>query len=220
MDGETPRKGLSHEVEEPVMVSAIEHFSYCPRQYALIHVEQVFEENLYTLRGRAVHEKVDEGDSTVEGGVRVERGLPIWSVRLSLVGKADIVEFHGDTPYPVEYKHGPRRSKEHDDLQLCAQALCLEEMFGVKVESGAVYHYSSRKRREVFFDHHLREKVEETLRKMREVRSSGILPPPVNDRRCRNCSLFDSCMPSAVGEKRRLRRLKRTLFVAPDGCGE
>src|SRR6266446_5838641 len=148
---------------ELVMISALEHYSYCPRQCALIHQEQTFDENLYTLRGRAVHKQVDEPEAVVEKGVRVERALPLWSNRLGLVGKADVVEFRGDTPYPVEYKHGPRREKEHDDLQLCAQAVCLEEMTGQNVPKGAIFHHSSRRRREVEFTSALRAKVERSI---------------------------------------------------------
>ena len=104
-----------------VLVSALEHWSYCPRQCALIHLEQVWGENIYTLRGRHAHEKVDVPETEVSDGVRIERALPIWSDRLGIVGKADVVEFHNDTAYPVEYKHGGRRRHEHDDLQLCAR---------------------------------------------------------------------------------------------------
>ena len=93
------------------MISALEHYSYCPRQCALIHQEQTFDENLYTLRGQVVHAQVDEPEGEVISGVRVERALPLWSHRLGLVGRADVVEFHGEVPYPVEYKHGPRRQK-------------------------------------------------------------------------------------------------------------
>src|SRR3989442_6786956 len=108
---------LNWDESELVMISALEHYSYCPRQCALTHQEQTFDENLYTLRGRAVHEQVDEPEVVVEKGVRVERALPLWSNRLGLVGKADVVEFHGDAPYPVEEKHGPRREKSHEALQ-------------------------------------------------------------------------------------------------------
>ena len=124
--------------DDLIMISALEHYSYCPRQYALIHQEQTYDENLYTLRGRAVHKQVDEPEYEVAHSVRVERALSLWSDRLGLIGRADVVEFHGATPYPVEYKHGPRRQKEHDDLQLCAQALCLEEMTGQDVPEGAI----------------------------------------------------------------------------------
>ncbi len=199
-----------------IMLSALEHYSYCPRQCALIHVEQSFDENVFTLRGRAVHEQVDEPEMKVEKGVRVERALPLWSHRLGLVGKADVVEFHGATPYPVEYKHGPRREREHDDLQLCAQALCLEEMTGQAIPKGAIFHHSSRRRREVEFTPLLRQKVEQYAGEIRSMLKNRTLPPAVNDARCKHCSLQDACLPSVVGEQARLRRLQSTLFLPED----
>lgn len=204
------------EPDDPIMISALEHYSYCPRQCALIHVEQTFDENLYTMRGRTVHDRVDEVASEIQEGVRVERALPLWNRRLGLVGKADVVEFHGETPYPVEYKHGSRRKREHDDLQLCAQAVCLEEMTGKVVPRGAIFHHSSRRRREVVFDQKLRDLVEKTVQAIREMLSSKIIPPPVNDPRCKHCSLLESCMPSAIAEQRQSSLLKRTLFEIPD----
>ncbi len=180
------------------MISALEHYSYCPRQCALIHVEKIFDENIYTLRGRRAHERADVPESALEDGVRVERGLPLFSDRLGLVGKADVIEFGpGGTPYPVEYKHGPRRQTRHDDIQLCAQALCLEEMFGLEVLKGAIFHHSSRRRREVSFDGELRSLTGETVRAVREMLAAGSVPPPVADARCPKCSLFDACMPFA-----------------------
>src|SRR3970040_818180 len=99
---------MEDKADDPIMISALEHWSYCPRQCALIHLEQTFDENLYTLRGRMLHERTDEPVGEFQDGVRVERALPLWSKRLGLVGKADVVEFHGETPYPVEYKHGSK----------------------------------------------------------------------------------------------------------------
>lgn len=181
------------------MVSALEHYSYCPRQCALIHVEQVFEENLYTLRGRRVHERTDEPDSALEDGVRVERGLPLFSERLGLIGKADVIEFRaGGTPYPVEYKSGSRRQRRHDDIQLCAQAMCLEEMLDVEVPRGAIYYHSSRRRREAIFETGLRSLTEETILAVRGLLIEQRVPPPVADARCKNCSLYDACMPFAL----------------------
>jgi CRISPR-associated exonuclease Cas4 len=197
-----------------VLISALEHWSYCPRQCALIHVEQVWDENLYTLRGRHAHEKVDLPEAERRDGVRVERALPLWSDRLGLVGKADVVEFHGDVPYPVEYKHGPRRRHAHDDLQLCAQALCLEEMTGRPVPRGAVYHHSSRRRREVACDARLRTAVEEAVRQVRALLHSSRLPPPVHDARCEHCSLRDSCLPGVLAEPAPLDVARRALFTA------
>lgn len=199
------------------MISALQHYSYCPRQCALIHVEQVFDENVYTLRGRAVHERVDEPDSQLEDGVRVERALPLFSQRLGLMGKADVVELHaGDVSYPVEYKHGPRRPKEHDDLQLAAQAMCLEEMTGKKVTHGAIYHHGSRRRREVEITDALRKQVEETTAAVRALLKSGVLPPPVNDERCRHCSLNEICQPEALAETEKLHALREHLYDPGD----
>jgi CRISPR-associated exonuclease Cas4 len=201
---------------EVITVSAIQHFSYCPRQCALIHMEQTFQENLYTMRGRRVHERVDEIDSAIEDGVRVERALPLWSERLGLIGKADVVEFHGNVPYPIEYKYGPKRQKEHDDLQLCAQAICLEEMTGQAVPRGAVFHHSSRRRREVVFTDMLRARVEQTIVAIRNMLSTGHLPSPAKDARCSNCSLIGSCMPQVVKDRNRLQRFSQELFHLKD----
>lgn len=187
-----------------MMISALQHYSYCPRQCALIHVEQVFDENLYTLRGNRAHKKAhDDSERTIEEGVRVERGTPLFSERLGLIGKADVVEFHEDgtptgAPYPVEYKSGPRRESRHDDVQLCAQAMCLEEMLGKPVPRGAVYHHGSRRRREVLFDAGLKSMTEETIFEVRRLLVEGTLPAPVADARCPKCSLLDACMPFAL----------------------
>lgn len=184
---------------EVVMISALQHYSYCPRQCALIHIEQVFDENLYTLRGRRVHERAHDTDRALEDGVRIERGLSLFSERLGLVGKADVVEFNpGGTPYPVEYKSGPRRGSKHDDVQLCAQAMCLEEMLDRDVPRGAIYHYASRRRREIVFDAGLRSATEEIIREVRGLLTTATVPLPVADARCPKCSLFDACMPFAL----------------------
>lgn len=189
--------------EEVVMISALQHYSYCPRQCALIHVEQVFDENLYTLRGRRVHERADLPEPDVESGVHVERALPLFSERLGLLGKADVVEFSASgAPYPVEYKAGSARSWGHDELQLCAQALCLEEMFEAEVVEGALYRHASRSRSPIVFDAELRRRVEEATARVREILSRSELPPPVADARCKNCSLIDACMPFDLVEPR------------------
>ncbi|QBQ55266.1 CRISPR-associated protein Cas4 [Nitrosococcus wardiae] len=207
------------DLDDAVPISALQHYSYCPRQCALIHMEQTFDENLYTLRGRAVHEQVDMSESRLEEGMRIERALPLYSRCVGLVGKADVVEFAVDgTPYPVEYKHGPRRSSEHDDIQLAAQALCLEEMTGREVSVGAIYHHSSRRRREVAITPALRDRVKSMVPKIRDMLRTGQLPPPVADERCRHCSLKDSCQPHTVAAKQRLHRLHRALFTPEDEC--
>jgi CRISPR-associated exonuclease Cas4 len=201
------------ELDNAIAISALQHYSYCPRQCALIHAEQAWDENVYTLRGRAVHEQVDTPESRAEGEVRVERDLPLYSRRLGLVGRADVVEFLPDgTPFPVEYKHGPRRARQHDDLQVVAQAMCLEEMLGRPVLRGAIFHHSSRRRREVVITAALRATVEEMIPKIRAMLASGRLPPPVADERCKECSLLDLCQPNMIAGAARLRTLRKTLY--------
>ena len=199
--------------DDPLMLSALQHWSYCPRQCALIHLEQAFDENVHTMRGNAVHERVDTAGFETFEGVRIERALPVWSDRLELVGKCDVVEFHPDGRiYPVEYKHGRKRAKIHDDLQLAAQALCLEEMLGKPVAKGAIYHHTSRRRREVAITPELRRQVEDTIAAIRAMLASGQLPPPVNDKRCNECSLKEICQPEVLAGKSRQRGMVVSLF--------
>lgn len=202
---------------DPIPLSALQHWAYCPRQCGLIHLEQAFEDNIHTARGQAVHHLVDEPGYEMKAGVKVERALPLWSDRLNLIGKADLVEFHPDgTVFPVEFKHGRKRQKVHDDIQLAAQALCLEEMLGRPVPQGAIYHASSHRRREVAITPELRRLVEETAAAIRAMLASGKLPPPVNDERCRECSLKDICQPEALGEKSRQARMAAKLYIVDD----
>lgn len=200
------------DTEDPIPLSALQHWSYCPRQCALINLEQAFDENLHTSRGRAVHALVDEPGLEKLGRRRIERAMPLWSERLGLIGKADVVEFAADgTPYPVEYKHGARRQRRHDELQLAAQALCLEEMTGKPVRTGAIYHHSSRRRREVRIDDSLRAEVIAAIEAVRTMLRGAKLPPPVNDARCRECSLIERCQPAPVAEQARYAALLREL---------
>jgi CRISPR-associated exonuclease Cas4 len=165
----------------------------------LIHQEQAFTENVHTARGRAVHHLVDQPGYEIKAGIKVERSLPLWCERLGLIGKADLVEFHPDgTVFPVEFKHGRKRRALHDDLQLTAQALCLEEMLGRPVLAGAIYHASSHRRREVPITAELRGMVAVTAEAIRAMLAAGVLPPPVNDARCRECSLKEICQPELV----------------------
>jgi CRISPR-associated exonuclease Cas4 len=199
---------------DPIPLSALQHWCYCPRQCSLIHVEQIFTENLHTLRGQAVHRQVDQPGVEIRAGVRVERAMPIWSDCLGLIGKADIVEFEADgTPYPVEYKHGSRNKAAWiaacDDLQLAAQALCLEEMTGKPVSAGALYYATSKRRREVKIGAELRLRVEKTLAEIRTMLDAGSVPSPVNDARCKQCSLIDLCQPA-------LQLASNRLFAAEE----
>lgn len=196
-----------------IPISALNHFLYCPRRCALIHMEQTFAENVHTLRGNALHENADEVAASSEDGVHVERALPLYSDKLGLVGKADVVEFHaGDVPYPVEYKQGRKKQYSNDDLQLAAQAVCLEEMTGKPVRLGAIYHHTSRRRREVEITDALRQQVADTTAAVRTLLRSGVLPPPVNDKRCEQCSLLEICQPEATAASDKLHRLRVGLF--------
>ncbi|MFY9973417.1 MAG: CRISPR-associated protein Cas4 [Chromatiaceae bacterium] len=198
---------------DPIPLSALQHWTYCPRQCALIHQEQEFADNVHTARGQAVHHLVDQPGVELQAGVKVERSLPLWSLRLGLIGKADLVEFHPDgTAFPVEYKHGRKRRARHDDIQLAAQALCLEEMLGRPVTKGAIYHASSHRRREVEITAELRSLVVETANAIRAMLASGHMPPPVNDQRCRECSLKEICQPELVATRERNTRALGVLF--------
>ena len=177
----------------------------------MIHVEQTFEENLFTIKGQIAHERVDSAGDTVTRGVRVARGMPLWSERLELQGKADLVEFRPEGAYPVEYKLG-RRAGIHADLQLCAQALCLEEMLGVAVPRGAIFYHGLHRRYEVVIDQLLRDTTTRAIEAVRGMLRSQRLPPAPNDARCPSCSLLNACLPSVIGEPARVRGLQGALF--------
>jgi len=198
--------------DDLVMISALEHWSYCPRQCGLIHLESTYDENLFTLRGQRLHKNVDEAGDVQEDGVRRVRALPLYSDVLGLTGRADLVEFPDGVPYPVEYKSGSRRPHAHEALQLCAQAVCLEEMFGIVTPAGAIWFHGSRKRVEVTFDDELRALVPEAAEAIRRMLAGTRLPPAANDARCPNCSLFDACLPGVVGERARMRGFIGELF--------
>lgn len=203
---------------DPIPLSALNHYAYCPRRCGLIHVEGEFTDNIHTARGNAEHERVDRIAYEIrQSGARVEYALPVWSDQLALIGKCDVVEFWPDgTVYPVEYKHGARKKWLNDDLQLAAQALCLEEMLGRPVTHGAIYHASSRRRREVAITPELHALVLETADAVRAVLVSGRVPPPVNDARCRECSLNEICEPAALSAKSRQAELRADLFRTTD----
>lgn len=198
---------------DPVALSALQHWIYCPRQCGLIHLEQAFADNIHTARGQAVHHLVDTPGYEIKSGVRVERALPVWCDRLNLIGKADLVEFHPDgTVYPVEFKHGAKRQKLHDDIQLAAQAICMEEMLSRSVPKGAIFHATSHRRREVAITPELKTLVEETAAAIRAMLASGKLPPPVNDARCKECSLKDICQPEALAGQGKQHQQRQDLF--------
>ena len=200
---------------EPVIpISAIEHFVYCPRQCALIHCDGVWSDNVHTVRGTRAHRRVDSGQRRVERGRQVLRGIPLWSESLGLSGRADAVEMDGDTVRPVEYKSGVRHGIAAD-LQLCAQALCLEEMLGVAVPSGSVWYGGPRRRVEVEFTGTLRDQVSAAIDAIREQLLTGELPEAANDERCNECQLLHHCLPGVTNSTRKVQRYLSSVVF---GC--
>ncbi len=197
--------------EDFIQLSALQHFAFCPRQCALIHIEQVWDENRMTAEGRIMHEKVHEQDRESRGNVRIEYDVPLRSLRLGLIGKADVVEFHRINkdnwqPFPVEYKRGKPKVDHCDIIQLCAQAICLEEMLSVSIPSGAIFYGKTRRRIDVSFDDHLRRETEAVAQKTHQLIDSGKTPSPIYEKRCENCSLIRVCMPKAIGKRRSIKR--------------
>lgn len=181
---------------DPVVpIAALEHHVYCPRQCALIHVDGVWDDNPHTVRGIAGHARVDSGASRRERGVTVLRSVPLWSEALGLSGRSDVIEVsvRGDAT-PVEYKMGVRHGHA-GDVQLCAQALCLEEMLGRPISYGYLWVSAHRRRLHVVFDAELRELTTRTIAEVRRWLTSTALPPAVNDARCSRCQLLDHCQP-------------------------
>ena len=209
---ENPKSQIANEVE-PLSLSLLNDYLYCPRRAALKAVEGYREENEHTIRGDIAHEHADLPGYEVVKGVRLLRALPVWSERLGLSGKCDIVEQRADGWLcPVEYKRGKRRQFDNDDAQLCAQALCLEEMFGKTIHGGAVFHATSKRRRDVEFTAELRQLTENAITELHRLVEQGQVPAAVFKPACEECSLFDICLPKVTCADSRARRLARTLF--------
>ena len=201
-------------IEPVIPISAIEHFVYCPRQCALIHCDGVWSDNVHTVRGTRAHRRVDSGQRRVERGRQVLRGIPLWSESLGLSGRADAVEMDGDTVRPVEYKSGVRHGIAAD-LQLCAQALCLEEMLGVTVPSGGVWYGGPRRRVVVEFTDTLRDQVMVAIDAIREQLLTGVLPDAADDERCNECQLLHHCLPGVTNSTRKVQRYLSSVVF---GC--
>lgn len=189
----------TYDEEALIQLSALQHFVFCERQCALIHIEQLWSENVFTAEGRIMHDKVDTANHESRGNLRIEYAMPMRSFRLGLIGKADAVEFHkeGDkwSPFPVEYKRGKSKMDNCDRVQLCAQAICLEEMLNVEIKEGALFYGQTRRREDVVFDVMLRTETEEAAIKIHELIESGITPKAEYSAKCKKCSLVDLCLP-------------------------
>ncbi len=202
---------MNFEEDDLIMISALQHFVFCQRQCALIHIEQVWTESGLTAEGRIMHEKAHEEGNESRGAVRIARGIPLRSLRLGLIGKADVVEFRRIDkntwqPFPVEYKRGKPKLDHSDMIQLCAQAMCLEEMLSISVPEGAIFYGRTRRRADVTFDEALRGETEEIAGKARKLIGSGVTPPPAYAKRCENCSLIGECLPKKMGKRSSVKR--------------
>ena len=198
---------------EPLPLSLLNDFLFCPRRAALKAVDGCWGQNAHTVKGDLAHEHADLPGYEVAKGVKLLRALPVFSDRLGLSGKCDIVEQHGDgTLSPVEYKKGPRRKFINDDAQLCAQALCLEEMFGRSVPRGAVFHAASKRRRDVEFTPQLRKTTEEAIAALHVLVEAETIPPAVFKPSCEECSLYEICLPKLTSRPSGLAKAALRLF--------
>lgn len=230
--------------ENLLPISALQHLRFCERQCALIHIEGLWAENRLTIEGRHLHTRVDSSAGAargpggrgsggrrpqraeIRGNVRTVRSLPLRSLQLGLIGKADAVEFHPSasaaavgapgTPFPVEYKRGRPKADLSDEVQLCAQALCLEEMLGLPIPRGALFYGRTRRRVEVEFNAELRRQTHGTIRRLHELVASGITPRARREKKCDRCSLLHLCLPDATAPHRSASRyVARTLASLP-----
>ena len=201
---------MTYTEDDLLPLSGLQHLLFCERQCALIHVEQVWAENLFTAEGRIMHERVHEADSESRGDVRIEYAMPLRSLRLGLIAKADVVELHRDKehpddvwrPFPVEYKRGKPKKDNYDKVQLCAQALCLEEMLDVEIPAGALFYGKTRRRQDVVFDSALRRETEAAAKRFHDLVESRGTPKPVYSKKCDNCSMYHLCLPKTVEKAR------------------
>ncbi len=185
--------------DEYVTLSSLQHYTFCPRRCALIYTEQLWEENALTIFGKLEHKRVDTAPDSNRDGIRTARSVRLVCHRLGIQGVADVVEYHaahhGENPVPVEYKHGRPASHKADDVQLCAQALCLEEMHRCQIGIGYLYYHSIRSRVRVELDEELRERTCQAIKETRHLLMSRALPPGYRHKSCGACSLVDICLP-------------------------
>lgn len=195
-------------MDMPLAISALQHFAYCPRQFALIHLEQAWNDNHFTAQGKVLHERVDSKEAETRGTKRSERSVEVQSDILGLHGKLDLLEVYSESDdvkcyMPVEYKRGKRKVMDWDRIQLCAQVLCLEEMRGVHIEEGALWYWQERLREVVTIDEKLRADTMACIKAARVVLQSQVTPSPTAEvKRCKACSLVDLCAPDVVRKDR------------------
>lgn len=198
-----------------IRLSSLEHYVYCPRQCALIDVEGQWEDNRHIVKGHRVHTRADSGDTTQSAGKTTLRSIPLWSERHRLVGRADVIEISDAGLTPVEYKAGTRHG-DAADVQLCAQAICLEEMFDTTIERGYLWLGASRRRVAVELDDVLRSRTVDVIDSIRSMLVSAQMPVAPADRRCDECQLLHRCLPTLVADPDRVDRLAQSLWSGVD----
>ena len=198
-----------------IPLSALQHYAFCPRQCALIHNEQAWAENYLTAQGKALHERVDSGEPETRRGVRFERTVHVSEEKLGISGVLDLVEVEMKTGRlkPVEYKRGKPKPDPMDEIQLCAQGLCLEEMTEQTVSEGALWYMQTRHRVPVVFSDDLRTQTLATIAAVRELLNGGQTPPPDYGKRCKACSLVDVCQPKLLGKRDKSKNYIEELFL-------
>jgi CRISPR-associated exonuclease Cas4 len=227
---------MTYHEDDLLPISALQHLLFCERQCALIHIERLWAENRLTAEGRHLHERAHDGAPETRGQLRTVRGLSLRSLEWGIVGQADVVEFlapdgvtvseslpsrvaaelrdwSGWTVTPVEYKRGKPKKDDSDRVQLCAQALCLEEMLGVRVPDGALYYGTRKRRTKVPIDDTLRQTTARTIERLQEMVASGRTPSAVREPKCSNCSLVELCLPDALAPGRLASRFVEQSFA-------
>ncbi len=222
-----------YDEEDLLPLSALQHLVFCERQWGLIHLEGIWTENRLTAEGRHIHDRAHLRESESRGDLRIVRGLRLRSLRFGLSAKADIVEFHrikidecgpqdppgvqlhntsgSWRPYPVEYKRGRPKTDDSDRVQLCAQALCLEEMLAVPVPIGCLFYGKKHRRYEIALDEQLRRRTEELAHRLHQLTENGVTPPGTYGKKCRRCSLLEQCMPKLAGHRSARGYIERFL---------
>jgi CRISPR-associated exonuclease Cas4 len=195
-------------------LSALQHLAFCERQWGLIHLEQQWSENRLTAEGRLLHEIADSETTEIRDGIRTCRGLRIRSLHYGIAGRADVVEFRPSGPRPVEYKRGKPKASDMDEVQLCAQALCLEEMLNVSIPEGSLFYGEPRRRTAVIFDQPLRQRVQLLIQRLHALTQAGVTPRAAFAPKCKSCSLLEVCEPKATGGKSAKQYMKTALRQA------
>lgn len=200
---------MTYNDEDLIQLSAIQHYAFCRRQCALIHIEQVWIENYFTADGRQMHEKAHEETIENRKDIRIERGIPLRSTFYGLSGKADVIEYHKSEnkkwiPFPVEYKRGKPKMDDCDKVQICAQTLCLEEMMKINILNGALYYGKTKHRYDIVFDDVLRQETIKIINEVRAFIEERITPKPNYSKKCDSCSLLEMCMPKSLEKTSRV----------------